>query len=96
MILGKVVGSVWATQKETGMNNLKLLIVQPTDHLGQEAGQVIVAADRIGAGIGEKVIISRGSPAKTILGIQQSPIDAVIVGIIDSMEVGVSSGGAKE
>jgi ethanolamine utilization protein EutN len=96
MVLGKVVGSVWATQKEIGMNNLKLLIVQPMDHFGRETGQIIVAADRIGAGIGERVIVSRGSPARSALGTQGSPIDAVIVGIIDSLEVKGESGRTEE
>lgn len=87
MFLGKVVGSVWATQKEQGMNNLKLLIVQPIDLSSAESGQPVIAADRIGAGVGERVIVSRGNPARILFSSKSVPIDAVIVGIVDSFEV---------
>lgn len=87
MILGKVIGSVWATQKEEGMENLKLLIVQPVDWKDRESGQTIIAADRIGAGVGERVLVSRGTPARILFSQKNVPIDAVIVGIVDSFEV---------
>jgi ethanolamine utilization protein EutN len=87
MILGKVIGSIWATQKEEGMNQLKLLIIEPITWKGDTNGQQIIAADRIGAGQGERVIISRGSPARTLFN-KIAPIDAVVVGIVDSLEVG--------
>ena len=87
MFLGKVIGSVWSTQKEEGMENLKLLVVQPIDWQGNEGGQTVIAADRIGAGYGEKVIVSGGSPARIVFQNKMVPIDAVIVGIVDSYEV---------
>lgn len=87
MFIGKVVGSVWATQKEAGMENLKLLIVQPLDLHERESGQPVIAADRIGAGVGERVIVSRGTPARILFDNKNTPIDAVIVGIVDSFEV---------
>lgn len=87
MILGKVIGSIWCTQKEDGMNQLKLLIIDPITWKGESVGQPIIAVDRIGAGQGERVIISRGSPARTIVN-KNAPIDAVVVGIVDSLEVG--------
>lgn len=87
MFYGKVIGSVWATQKETGMDNLKLLVIQPMDFRDSEAGTPIIAADRIGAGVGERVIVSRGSPARTLFTDKMVPIDAMIVGIVDSFEV---------
>ncbi|SCW36123.1 ethanolamine utilization protein EutN [Paenibacillus tianmuensis] len=93
MFMGKVIGSVWATQKEEGMDNLKLMVVQPIDFKDREAGQPVIAADRIGAGVGEKVIISRGSPARVLFSGKMVPIDAMIVGIVDSFEVGDDSGG---
>lgn len=89
MFLGKVIGSVWATQKEEGMDNLKLMIVQPLDLRERESGQTVVAADRIGAGVGEKVIVSRGSPARILFSGKQVPVDAMIVGIVDSYEIGI-------
>jgi ethanolamine utilization protein EutN len=88
MFLGKVIGSVWATQKEEGMDNLKLMIVQPLDFRDRESGQTVIAADRIGAGVGEKVIVSRGSPARILFSNRQVPVDAMIVGIVDSFELG--------
>lgn len=88
MFLGKVIGSVWATQKEEGMDNLKLMIVQPIDVRERESGQTVIAADRIGAGVGEKVIVSRGSPARILFSGKQVPVDAMIVGIVDSFEIG--------
>ena len=87
MFYGKVIGSVWATQKETGMDNLKLLVIQPMDFNDNEAGTPVIAADRIGAGVGERVIVSRGSPARTLFTDKMVPIDAMIVGIVDSFEV---------
>jgi ethanolamine utilization protein EutN len=89
MFLGKVIGSVWATQKEEGMDNLKLMIVQPLDFRERESGLTVIAADRIGAGVGEKVIVSRGSPARILFSGKQVPVDAMIVGIVDSFELGL-------
>jgi len=87
MMLGRVVGNVWATKKEEGMENLKLLIVQPIGMNVEPAGSIIVAADRIGAGMGEIVIMSRGTPARLLFANRNTPIDAVVVGIVDSYEV---------
>ncbi|MFC5402902.1 EutN/CcmL family microcompartment protein [Cohnella soli] len=96
MFLGLVIGSVWATQKEEGMDNLKLLIVQPTDASGLRAGAQVIAADRIGAGIGESVIVSRGSPARVLFGGRAVPIDAMIVGIVDSFDIAGDTAGEEE
>lgn len=95
-MFGKVIGSVWATQKEEGMDNLKLMVVQPIDFKGREAGQPVIAVDRIGAGVGERVIVSRGSPARTLFSGRNVPIDAMIVGIVDSFDVEDDSGLEEE
>lgn len=92
MMLGKVVGNVWATKKEEGMENLKLLIVEPLDisngdHSNQGRGQMVIAADRIGAGQGEFVLVSRGTPARVLFSDRTIPIDAVVIGIVDSYEM---------
>jgi ethanolamine utilization protein EutN len=87
VILGKVIGSIWATQKEEGMKQLKLLIIDPITWKGESVGQPIIVADRLGAGVGERVIISRGSSARTIFN-KNAPIDAVVVGIVDALEAG--------
>lgn len=86
MILAKVIGNIWTTQKEAGMENLKILIVQPVDTNLQPNGNEIVSIDRIGAGEDELVLITQGSPAQRVLDDQTIPIDAIIVGIVDSFE----------
>ena len=86
MLIAKVVGSVWATQKEKGMENIKLLIVQPINLSKEPVGNLLVAMDRIGAGFGEMVLIAQGSLVQKLVADKNSPIDAAIVGIIDSFE----------
>ncbi|WP_223590539.1 EutN/CcmL family microcompartment protein [Neobacillus bataviensis] len=87
MLLARVIGSVWAIQKEKGMENMKLLIVQPINEFKQSTGNVLAAMDQIGAGIGEFVIVTQGTPAQRITAEKNAPIDAAIVGIIDSFEI---------
>jgi len=87
MFLGRVLGSVWATHKESGMENLKLMIIQPMNFKGQAQGSTVIAADRIGAGIGENVIVSRGNPARMLFDNRSVPIDAIVVGIVDAYEL---------
>lgn len=82
MIIGEVIGNVWATRKEESLVGLKLLMVQTLD----SSKSVIVAADRIGAGVGDRVLISVGSSARKVLDNPNNPLDASIVGIIDEME----------
>ncbi len=85
MFIGEVIGSVWATQKETGMENLKLLVVKSMSWGRDVEGEVVIAVDRIGSGVGEKVIVTQGSPARKVS--ENAPIDAAVVGIVDSLDV---------
>jgi ethanolamine utilization protein EutN len=87
MYVGKVIGIVVATRKDDNLIGKKLMVVQPTDSKGQPTGKEEVAVDSVGAGTGEYVLVSKGSSARHIFGNPSSPIDAAIVGIIDSMEV---------
>lgn len=87
MIIGKIVGNVWATRKDEGLNGLKLLIVKPQDQYTDKDLPTFVAADTIGAGIGETVLVVRGSSARMGLTSKNIPIDAMIVGIIDTVDV---------
>ncbi|KUF29294.1 MULTISPECIES: EutN/CcmL family microcompartment protein [Lysinibacillus] len=87
MQMGRVIGSVWATRKEEGLNGLKLLIIQPIDSNQQPIRTEMVAADRIGAGIGDDVLITSGGSSRYIMKENPLPIDAVVIGIIDSTEV---------
>lgn len=82
MIIGRVVGNVWATRKEASLTGMKLLLVKTLD----EEGRTIVAADQIGAGMGDRVLVAQGSNARFISGDDRCPLDAAIVGIIDEME----------
>ena len=86
MIIGVVVGNVWATRKDEGLNALKLLIVKPVDYYMRGDYPTLVAADFIGAGIGETVLITTGSSARKALNRDDSPADAAVVGIIDKAE----------
>jgi ethanolamine utilization protein EutN len=91
MFLGKVIGNVVATQKDPKFQGFKLLLVQP--YVNRENGLVvsgssIVAVDSVGAGEGECVLFTQGSSARLTPGTREAPVDAVIVGIVDTVEVG--------
>lgn len=83
MIVCKVVGHVWATKKEKALEGIKLMVVRS----GTRAGADFVAADLVGAGIGEEVLVVSGSTARRAVGHDNAPVDAAIVGIIDSLEL---------
>ncbi len=87
MIVGEVVGNLWATRKDEGLNGLKFLVVRKLDYRGQKTEEAIVAADSVGAGIGDQVLIVGGSSARVNLGDKKVPVDATIVGIVDSLEL---------
>lgn len=82
MLMGKVVGSVVSTRKNENLVGNKFMIVEVADHMRQGAKQII-AIDKIGAGIGEYVLVVQGSAARIGSGMPEAPIDASIVGIID-------------
>ena len=87
MIVGKVVGNVWATRKEDSLGGLKLMVVRRIDAFTNEEQESFIAIDQVGAGIGETVLVTTGSSARVVPSIKASPVDATIVGIIDEMEV---------
>ena len=87
MIICEVVGNIWATKKDESMGGSKLMMVRQLVYLSDYVGDVFVAADIVGAGIGEKVLVVSGSTARRALGRDDVSIDTVIVGIIDSVEV---------
>lgn len=88
MQIAKVIGNIWATRKEATLTGMKLLIVQPIDILQDDepSGTPIVAADMIGAGMGETVIIVTGSTARVATGTAEASVDATVVGIVDDKE----------
>lgn len=87
MDIGKVVGSVWATRKDEKLSGQKLLVVKLLKDKDSYKEGFIVAADNAGAGNGDLVLISQGSSARESLEKKNVPVDATIVGIIDSLEV---------
>ncbi|MDZ4798015.1 MAG: EutN/CcmL family microcompartment protein [Bryobacteraceae bacterium] len=91
MFLAKVIGNVVATQKNAKFQGMKLLLVQPYIVKGLElapSGSSVVAVDSVGAGIGECVMFTQGSSARLTPATKDAPVDAVIVGIVDTVEVG--------
>ena len=88
MIVGKVVGNVWATRKEEALEGMKLMVVRRQDAVTLEELETLVAVDFIGAGIGDRVIVATGSSARHAgRCTNNEPVDATIVGIIDEVEV---------
>lgn len=83
MKVGRVIDNIWCTRKDENLVGLKFLIVKLMDHETEEDGTLIVAADLIGAGIGEKVLITQGSSARRLGGLDNSPVDSIIIGIVD-------------
>ncbi len=81
MIIGTVVGSIIATRKNEKLIGQKLLIVRPMENM--EAKDEFVAIDNVGAGIGETVLVARGSAARVGCDLADAPVDAAIVGIVD-------------
>ena len=87
MIIGNVVGNVWATRKNDSLTGLKLMIVQRLDVCRDEEQESFVAADLVGAGIGERVLVATGSAARQSAEMQNALVDATIIGIIDEVDV---------
>lgn len=88
MQLCKVVGTVVATRKEPTLDGLKLMLVRHVDPEGRETGGFVVAADAVGAGPGEFVLVAAGSSARQTTATNNRPVDAVIMAIVDTWELG--------
>lgn len=82
MIVGKIVGSIIATRKNENLIGSKFLIVEPIQSMKKNENH-LVAVDNVGAGIGDVVLVALGSAARVGCGMEKSPIDAAIVGIVD-------------
>ena len=88
MILAQVMGTVVSTRKDTALMSLKLLLVREVDAKFQATGNYVVAADAVGAGTGELVLVAAGSSARLTEVSKDKPVDAVICGIVDAVEQG--------
>jgi microcompartment protein CcmK/EutM len=87
MLLGRVTGTVVATRKEPLAEGWKLLVVRQLDAEDRETGGYVVAADAVGAGVGEVVLYASGSSARNTEVTRDRPCDAVIMAIVDTWEV---------
>lgn len=87
MQIAKVRGTVVSTHKAESLRGIKFLLVQFMDEQGQPISKYEVAGDVVGAGINEWVLVSRGSAARKESGMDTRPLDAMVVGIIDTVNV---------
>lgn len=89
MILARVVGRVVATQKHYKIEGAKLLLVQPLDLDGRDEGRPLLSIDSVDAGVGDRVlVVMEGRASAMALGRSQAPVDAAIIGVVDSVDLG--------
>jgi microcompartment protein CcmK/EutM len=86
MIIAKIMGTAVASAKHDALRSTKILVVCPADITGDVTGDPFLAVDLVGSGEGELVIISQGSSARLATNYKNSPVDAAIVGILDSLQ----------
>lgn len=94
MVLGKVVGTVWATRKDEQLVGMKLQIVQEVELDYSLKSRFVVAVDSVGAGVGEIVLIAQGSSARQTDLTRNKPVDAVITAIVDKLDLVIAEDGA--
>jgi len=87
VVIGKVVGTVWATRKDENLTGMKFLIVRHVDLNYQLKDQYVVAVDSVGAGVGEVVLVASGSSARQTEVTKNKPVDAVIMAIVDKLDL---------
>ncbi len=90
MYLGKIIGTIWATRKYEALNGYKMQLVQPLNSEREKLGDPIIALDTIGAGPGEIIYYVTASEAVIPLDVDMAPVDASIVGIVDSINIGIN------
>jgi len=100
MILGRVVGQVWATRRDARLPRAKLLVVRPTglyepafDPLAFGARH-LVAVDDLDAGVGDQVVVCLGAPARAAAGGNDVPVDAAVMAVVDRAEIDPAAVGA--
>lgn len=81
MLIARLIDSVWATRKAESLNGLKFMLAEVIG--GTSAGERLIVVDIISAGIGDRVIVCTGSSARRMLGNDDIPVDAVVIGIVD-------------
>ena len=88
MLLGRVAGTLVSSRKEETLEGLKFLVIKQLDVEDAETGGYVVAADAVGAGVGEVVLYATGSSARQTVMTKDRPCDAVVMAIVDTWEVG--------
>jgi ethanolamine utilization protein EutN len=86
MIIGRIIGTVVATQKDERLSGKKLLIVKPLNLDGSDQSGYVVTVDTVGAGFHERVLVVAGSSARLAEGNKDCPVDSAIVGVIDTVD----------
>lgn len=89
MILGKVIGTVWSTRKDENLIGAKFLIVRHIDLEYKPKEATVIAVDSVGAGVGEVVLVAQGSSARQTTFTKNKPVDAVIMAIVDKLDISV-------
>ncbi|MBI4429483.1 MAG: EutN/CcmL family microcompartment protein [Ignavibacteriales bacterium] len=87
MILGKVVGTVWATRKDEELVGMKFQLVKHVDLEYKLKDSFVVAVDTVQAGVGDIVLVTSGSSARQTAQTKNKPVDAVIVAVVDKLDV---------
>jgi ethanolamine utilization protein EutN len=90
MIIARIVGTVVSSQKDERLLGKKLLIVRPINLDGTDTSGYVVAVDTVGAGFHERVLVVAGSSARLAQGMKDTPVDAAIVGVIDTVDIAES------
>lgn len=86
MIIARILGTVVSTQKDPRLSGKKLLIVRPINLDGTDQSGYVVAVDTVGAGFHERVLVVAGSSARLAEGNKDCPVDAAIIGVIDTID----------
>jgi ethanolamine utilization protein EutN len=88
MLIARVIGEVWATQKHASHEGRKALLVQPLHLDGTNRGEAVIAFDAVDAGVGDRVLlVTEGFAAMTSVGRPESPIDMAVIGVIDRIDL---------
>ncbi len=96
MTLGKVIGTVWSTRKDENLVGAKFLIVRELDLEYNPKNNFVVCVDSVGAGVGEIVLFAQGSSARQTNITKNKPVDAVIMAIVDKLDISQSRNNNKE
>jgi ethanolamine utilization protein EutN len=94
MFIGTVVGQLWSTKKVANLESLRFLIIRPENLDKAPNTSVVVAADVLGAGVGERVMVAYGRAARLAVGNEDSSIEAAVVGIIDTIDADFDTPGS--